>query len=123
MQIVRDYTREAGLRNLERQIGAVCRKAAIKIADGSTTTVLVESKDIAGFLGKPSYFGEVAERTETPGVATGLAWTPVGGDILSLKPRAFPVSGRLILNRSAGRGDERERAGSALSLVKARSAS
>jgi len=119
LQIIRDYTREAGLRNLEREIGTVCRKAAIKIADGSATSVLVESKDIPSYLGKPRYFEDVAERTETPGVATGLAWTPVGGDILFVEATRMKGSKGLTITGQLG-DVMKESAQAALSVVRSR---
>src|SRR5215471_15682994 len=77
--IVGDYTREAGVRNLEREIGAVCRYAAVQIAEGNREAVRVDKSDLQEILGPSRFEGEVAQRTSVPGVATGLAWTPVGG--------------------------------------------
>jgi ATP-dependent Lon protease len=122
LRIIRDYTREAGLRNLEREIGGVCRKAAVKIAEGSTPTVYVKPEDIPGYLGKQRFFDEVAERTETPGVATGLAWTPVGGDVLFVE--ATRMKGAKGLTITGQLGDVmKESAQAALSLVRARAKS
>src|SRR5581483_1419687 len=81
-KLIREYTREAGVRNLEREIGAVMRKAAIHIAAGDTKTVHVTPDLVREYLGKPRFRFEVGEQTKIPGVATGLAWTPVGGDVL-----------------------------------------
>ncbi|MHB9032413.1 MAG: endopeptidase La, partial [Anaerolineae bacterium] len=81
-RIIREYTREAGVREMEREIGSICRKIATKIADGSESHIVVTQDSVPDYLGKPTYYFEVAERTQIPGVATGLAWTPAGGDIL-----------------------------------------
>jgi ATP-dependent Lon protease len=122
LQVIRDYTREAGLRNLEREIGAICRKAAIKIADASATAIQVNADDIAGYLGKPRFFADVAERTETPGVATGLAWTPVGGDILFIEATRMKGSKGLLITGQLG-DVMKESAQAALSLVRSRAKS
>src|SRR2546425_8775022 len=84
-KIIADYTREAGVRNLEREIGAALRSAAMQIAEGKAQKVVIEPKDLHAILGARKFEGEVAERTAVPGVATGLAWTPVGGDILFIE--------------------------------------
>src|SRR6185436_8063444 len=78
--IIRDYTREAGVRNLEREIGAVLRSAAMRIAEGYSGTLEIKPEDLHVILGPRRFENEVAQRTAVPGVATGLAWTPVGGD-------------------------------------------
>ena len=117
--IIRDYTREAGVRQLEREIGAVLRSAAMKIAEGTAQHVRIEPEDLAEILGSPRFEGEVAMRTSVPGVATGLAWTPVGGDILFIEAARIPGSGHLILTGQLG-DVMRESAQAALSLVKAR---
>jgi ATP-dependent Lon protease len=99
--IIRDYTREAGVRNLEREIGSVCRKVATKIAAGQQLSIAVGAEDIPEYLGKPKYFFEAAERTEIPGVATGLSVTAAGGDILFIEAtkmpgqKGFTVTGQL----------------------------
>jgi len=82
LSIIRDYTREAGVRNLERRIGAICRHAAMRIAEGDATAVVVTVTDLHAILGPKRFEPEIAMRTSVPGVATGLAWTPAGGDIL-----------------------------------------
>src|ERR1700716_3490247 len=82
LSVVRDYTREAGVRNLERQIGAICRHAAMRIAEGNATAVVITVADLHAILGPKTFEPEIAMRTSVPGVATGLAWTPAGGDIL-----------------------------------------
>ena len=90
-RMVRDYTREAGLRNLEREIGSVCRKVVTKIAAGETTgKTVITPEAVTEMLGKPRYFFEAAERTTIPGVATGLAWTMAGGDILFVEATRMP---------------------------------
>lgn len=116
--IIRDYTREAGVRELERQIGTVCRKVATSIAKGAVTQVAVQAATLPTYLGKPTYYYEAAERTQVPGVAVGLAWTPIGGDILFIEAtkmkggKGFTVTGQL--------GDVmRESAQAALSYVRA----
>jgi ATP-dependent Lon protease len=82
--IIRSYTREAGVRNMEREIGAVCRRWFTQIAEGKIKSATITPKKVHEFLGRPRHFGteEIASRTSIPGVATGLAWTPVGGDVL-----------------------------------------
>src|SRR5947207_9791952 len=95
--LVADYTREAGVRNLEREIGAVLRSAAMKIAEAKAETVHVEPADLHAILGARKFESEIALRTAVPGVATGLAWTPVGGDILFIEASKVPGSGKLIL--------------------------
>ena len=90
-RLVRDYTREAGVRNMERTIGTICRKVATKVAEnGSTEPIVITPDNLVDFLKKPKFFDEVAERTEIPGVATGLAWTMTGGDILFLEATRMP---------------------------------
>ena len=118
--IIRHYTREAGVRNLERQIGAVCRRAAVRIAEGLVQTVRVEEPDLAEVLGPAKFENEVALRAGMPGVATGLAWTPVGGDILFIEASRTPGGGRLILTGQLG-DVMKESAQAALTLVKSRS--
>jgi len=120
--IIRDYTREAGVRQLEREIGSVFRSAAMRIAEGTAQHVRVEPADLTEILGPPRFEGEVAMRTSIPGVATGLAWTPVGGDILFIEATRIPGNGQLILTGQLG-DVMKESALAALSLVKARAAS
>ncbi|HYG90319.1 MAG TPA: endopeptidase La [Azospirillum sp.] len=117
--IIRDYTREAGNRGLERQIGAVCRNAAIRIAEGDTAGLDIGPAEVREILGPPRFENEVAMRTSVPGVVTGLAWTPVGGDILFIEATRFPGSGKLILTGQLG-DVMKESAQAALSLVKTR---
>lgn len=117
--IVRDYTREAGVRNLEREIGAVCRNTAMRVAEGSADRVTIGRGDLAAILGPPRYESEVALRTSVPGVATGLAWTPAGGDILFIEASRYPGNGRLILTGQLG-DVMKESAQAALSLLRTR---
>jgi ATP-dependent Lon protease len=116
-QIARDYTREAGCRNLERTIGAVLRDVAVRIAEGSITGQALDEADVARILGSPRFESEVAMRTSVPGVATGLAWTPAGGDILFIEATRVPGNGRLILTGQLGEV-MKESAQAALSLIK-----
>jgi ATP-dependent Lon protease len=115
--IIRDYTREAGVRQLEREIGAVLRSAAMRIAEGAAQHVRIQPEDLPDILGPPRFEGEVAMRTSVPGVATGLAWTPVGGDILFIEATRIPGRGQLILTGQLG-DVMKESAQAALSLVK-----
>jgi ATP-dependent Lon protease len=115
------YTREAGVRNLEREIGKLFRSVAVKIAEGSTKRVVLTAKDIGAVLGQPRFENEIAMRTSVPGVATGLAWTPVGGDILFIEATRTSGKGTLILTGQLG-DVMRESAQAALTLVKSRAA-
>jgi ATP-dependent Lon protease len=115
--IIRDYTREAGVRNLERQIGGVCRKLATQIAEGETEPVAIESDQIAEYLGKPVYFFEAAERCDMPGVATGLSVTAVGGDILFIEATKMPGQKGLTITGQLG-DVMKESAQAALSYVR-----
>jgi ATP-dependent Lon protease len=115
--IIRDYTREAGVRQLEREIGTVLRHAAMKIAEGSAIEVVITPDELHEAIGARRFEGEVAMRTSIPGVATGLAWTPVGGDILFIEAARVPGKGGLILTGQLGEV-MRESAQAALSLVK-----
>ncbi|WP_128932483.1 endopeptidase La [Bradyrhizobium zhanjiangense] len=117
--IVKSYTREAGVRNLEREIGKVFRHAAVQVAEGTAAKVVVSPRDIATVLGQPRFEGEIALRTSVPGVATGLAWTPVGGDILFIEASRVPGKGGLILTGQLG-DVMRESVQAALTLVKSR---
>jgi ATP-dependent Lon protease len=116
-QMAQDYTREAGVRNLERTIGAVLRNVAVRIAEGTLQTQTIDVSDVAPILGAPRFENEIAMRTSVPGVATGLAWTPVGGDILFIEATRVPGSGKLILTGQLG-DVMKESAQAALSLVK-----
>ena len=118
--IIDDYTREAGVRNLEREIGNVLRNVAVRIAEGSAQQVKIEPDDLAAILGPRKFEADVAMLSGVPGVATGLAWTPVGGDILFIEAARMPGAGKLILTGQLGEV-MKESAQAALSLVKARS--
>jgi ATP-dependent Lon protease len=115
--VVEDYTREAGVRTLERDIGAVLRNVAMRVAEGNSRQIVVEGKDLHAILGSRKFENETAQRTSVPGVATGLAWTPVGGDILFIEASKVPGSGKLILTGQLG-DVMKESAQAALTLVK-----
>ncbi|WP_022949181.1 endopeptidase La [Methylohalobius crimeensis] len=119
LSLIHHYTREAGVRNLEREIGAVFRWAAVRIAEGKADKIALHSEDVKKILGPPRYESEVAMRTSIPGVATGLAWTSVGGDILFLEATRTPGNGKLILTGHLG-DVMKESAQAALTLAKAR---
>jgi ATP-dependent Lon protease len=119
--VVQSYTREAGVRSLERQIGQVLRHAAVRIAEGQSGPIRIARSDLAAILGAPQFESETAMRTSVPGVATGLAWTPVGGDILFIEATRVPGSGKLILTGQLGEV-MRESVQAALSIVKNRAA-
>jgi len=118
-EIIQHYTREAGVRGLEREIGKVLRHAAVRIAEGTAGPIRIDRDDLSPILGAPLFENEVAMRTSVPGVATGLAWTPVGGDILFVEATRTPGRGRLILTGQLGEV-MRESAQAALSIVKNR---
>ncbi|WP_148276625.1 endopeptidase La [Sphingobium sp. SYK-6] len=117
--IIRFYTREAGVRNLEREIGKTIRHAAVRIAEGTASHVDITPDDLQEILGGRIFENEVAQRTSVPGVATGMAWTPVGGDILFIEATMMPGNGRLILTGQLG-DVMKESVQAALSLVKSR---
>jgi ATP-dependent Lon protease len=119
--IIRDYTREAGVRNLERQIGTVCRKVATKVAEYEGASVRVEADDLVRYLGHPRFYFEAAERTELPGVATGLVWTPAGGDITFIEASRMRGNRRLILTGKLG-DVMKESAQAAVSYVRSKAA-
>jgi ATP-dependent Lon protease len=119
--IITDYTREAGCRNLERQIGAVLRWAAVRIASQDAQQVRIGVEDLAAILGPHLFESEIAMRTSVPGVATGLAWTPVGGDILFIESSSVVGNGKLILTGQLG-DVMKESAQAAVTLVKAEAA-
>mgnify|MGYP006281003597 CR=1 FL=1 len=119
LALINDYTREAGVRNLEREIGNVCRNVAVRIAEGTIEHVSIGPEDLPSILGPRKFEAEVAMRKAIPGVATGLAWTPVGGDILFIEAARMPGHGKLILTGQLG-DVMKESAQAALSLVKAR---
>jgi ATP-dependent Lon protease len=116
--IVEEYTREAGVRNLEREIGAVCRKVAREVAEGRVDgKVKVSAKRARELLGRRRFFAEQRRRTQVPGVATGLAWTPTGGDVLFIEATAMPGSGKLTITGQLG-DVMKESAQAALSYVR-----
>jgi ATP-dependent Lon protease len=119
LSIIDDYTREAGVRSLERELGHVFRNAAVRIAEGSVQRLSIDVDDLEAILGPKKFEAEVAMRHDLPGVATGLAWTPVGGDILFIEAARMPGNGRLILTGQLG-DVMKESAQAALSLVKGR---
>jgi ATP-dependent Lon protease len=116
-QVIVDHTREAGVRSLERQIGALLRNAAVTIASGRATSVAINAGDIVKILGGARFENDVALRTSVPGVATGLAWTPAGGDILFIESSRVKGSGKLILTGQLG-DVMKESAQAAVTLVK-----
>jgi ATP-dependent Lon protease len=118
-EIIRSYTREAGVRQLERQLGAVCRSVATRVADGLKEIITVNKESLATYLGPQKFFNEIALRTSLPGVATGLAWTPFGGDILFIEATKMVGDGKLLLTGQLG-DVMKESAQAALSLVKSR---
>jgi ATP-dependent Lon protease len=120
-EIIERYTREAGVRSLEREIGRALRHAAVRIAEGESGPIRIDLDELGAVLGAPRFESEVAMRTSVPGVATGLAWTPVGGDILFIEATRVPGSGRLILTGQLG-DVMKESAQAALSIVKNRAA-
>jgi ATP-dependent Lon protease len=100
--IIREYTREAGVRNLERRLADVCRKAATQVAKGKAQKLRVDEKRLREWLGPRRYSGEVRKRTSDPGVATGLAYTAVGGDVLFIEAAAYPGTGNLTVTGQLG---------------------
>ncbi|HKY34226.1 MAG TPA: endopeptidase La [Candidatus Polarisedimenticolia bacterium] len=118
-RIISGYTREAGLRNLERELGSVCRKVARRVAEGATGPITVQAQDVEGYLGPEKFFSETAERTRVPGVAIGLAWTPAGGEILYIESTHMKGSKGLTLTGQLGEV-MKESAQAALSYVRSR---
>jgi ATP-dependent Lon protease len=121
-EVIRSYTREAGVRNLEREIGKICRKVATSIAEGKKKKAKVTEKQVLKQLGKPRFFGpeEIAQRTRIPGVAAGLAWTPSGGDVLFIEATAMKGNKEFRLTGSLGQVMQ-ESAQAALSYVRSKS--
>ncbi|MGN6866860.1 MAG: endopeptidase La [Solirubrobacteraceae bacterium] len=116
--IISDYTREAGVRQLEREIGTICRKVARQVAEGSLKRkATITEPRVRSSLGKRKFFSETRRRTARPGVATGLAWTPVGGDVLFIEATAMPGTGRLTITGQLGEVMQ-ESAQAALSFVR-----
>jgi ATP-dependent Lon protease len=121
-RIVRGYTREAGVRSLEREIATAARKVARRLAEGQRDPVRITADNLGEYLGRPRFFDEVAERTSRPGIATGLAWTPTGGDVLFVEATMMPSSEeRLVLTGMLG-DVMRESAQAAVSYVWANAA-
>jgi ATP-dependent Lon protease len=117
-RIARDYTREAGVRNLERQIGSLCRKVARQISEGRTTPIHILADQVPEYLGRQRFFEEAAERIDRPGIATGMVWTPVGGEIIFIEAATMPSKeDRLILTGQLG-DVMKESAMAALSYVR-----
>jgi len=117
-RIARDYTREAGVRNLERQIGSLCRKVARQVSEGRTTPIHITADQVPEYLGRQRFFEEAAERIDRPGIATGMVWTPVGGEIIFIEAATMPSKEeRLILTGQLG-DVMKESAMAALSYVR-----
>jgi ATP-dependent Lon protease len=117
-RIMRDYTREAGVRNLERQIGSLCRKVARQVSEGRATPIHITADQVPEYLGRQRFFEEAAERIDRPGIATGMVWTPVGGEIIFIEAAAMPSKEeRLILTGQLG-DVMKESAMAALSYVR-----
>ncbi|MGE0872078.1 MAG: endopeptidase La [Kofleriaceae bacterium] len=122
-EVVDNYTREAGVRNLEREIGSVCRAVAVKVAEGQAKDhEVINAREVEETLGPRKFVSEVADRTSEPGVATGLAWTAVGGDILFIEASRMPGKGKLTLTGQLG-DVMKESVTAALSFVRGRAAS
>jgi ATP-dependent Lon protease len=118
-RIIKGYTREAGLRNLEREMGSICRKVARRVAEGATGTITVRDADVEEYLGPERFISETAERTRIPGVAIGLAWTPAGGEILYIESTLMKGNKGLTLTGQLG-DVMKESAQAALSYVRSR---
>jgi ATP-dependent Lon protease len=119
LEIIRSYTREAGLRNLEREIGRICRKVARALTEGEAVPERIDAASLARYLGPPKFFSEAAERTQEPGVATGMVWTPNGGDILFIE--STRMAGQKGLTLTGSLGDVmKESAQAALSYIRSR---
>jgi ATP-dependent Lon protease len=122
-EVIDSYTREAGVRNLEREIGSLCRGVAVKVAEGSARDKeIIGPQEVEEYLGPQKFVSEVADRTSEPGVATGLAWTAVGGDILFIEATRMPGKGKLTLTGQLG-DVMKESVTAALSFVRSRAAS
>jgi ATP-dependent Lon protease len=115
--VIREYTREAGVRNLERRLADICRKAATQVAKGKTQKTRVDEKRLREWLGPRHFSGEVRKRTSAPGVATGLAYTAAGGDVLFIEAAAYPGKGKLTITGQLGEVMQ-ESAQAALSWVR-----
>ena len=115
--VIAEYTREAGVRNLERQIATLCRKAATLVATGHKEKLKVDEERVREWLGPRRFSGDVRKRTADPGVATGLAYTAVGGDVLFIEATAYPGQGKLTITGQLGEVMQ-ESAQAALSWVR-----
>ncbi|HEY4386377.1 MAG TPA: S16 family serine protease, partial [Ktedonobacteraceae bacterium] len=121
-RLTRDYTREAGVRNLEREVGSLSRKVARQVSEGRETPIHIKGEDIPAYLGRQRFFEEAAERIDRPGIATGLVWTPVGGEIIFIEAAIMPSKDeRLILTGQLG-DVMKESATAALSYVRSNAA-
>jgi ATP-dependent Lon protease len=119
-EVIDSYTREAGVRNLERELGSTCRAVAVKVAEGNAKEhEVIGAEEAREYLGPPKFVSEVADRTSEPGVATGLAWTAVGGDILFIEATKMPGKGKLTLTGQLG-DVMKESVTAALSFVRSR---
>ncbi|HEY8298563.1 MAG TPA: endopeptidase La [Candidatus Baltobacteraceae bacterium] len=118
--VIGDYTREAGVRNLEREVGTVFRKVARKIAEDSRFKARIKPENLAEYLSRPRFYNEVKKRVASVGVATGMAYTPVGGDILFIETQAMPGTGKLVLTGQLG-DVMKESAQAAVSFLRSRS--
>jgi ATP-dependent Lon protease len=118
-RIIRDYTREAGVRNLEREVGRICRKVVTRIAEGNTEPLHVEVEDVGELLGKPRFFPETALRTQVPGVATGLSVTFAGGDLIFCEATKMPGNKQFVVTGQLGEV-MKESAHAALSYVRSK---
>jgi ATP-dependent Lon protease len=116
-RLVKDYTREAGVRNLERELGTLARKVARRVAEGTTEPTHIGAEDLPDYLGPVKFFSEIAERVNEPGIVTGLAYTPVGGEILFIEATKMPGKGNLQLTGQLG-DVMRESAQAALSYIR-----
>jgi ATP-dependent Lon protease len=121
-QIIRAYTREAGVRNLEREIAAVCRGIAKKVAEGQEGPFIVKGEEVREYLGLPKFSSDAEERTSVPGVATGMAWTPAGGDVLFVEATMMPGQMSLVLTGQLGEV-MKESAQAALSYLRSKAKS
>jgi ATP-dependent Lon protease len=117
--IIDSYTREAGVRNLEREIGAVCRAVAMRLAEGEDVQQVADAAYVEKVLGAPRYFPDLAERTSLPGVVTGLAWTPSGGDVLFIEASKMPGKGNVVITGNL-KSVMQESAGAAVSFVRSK---
>jgi ATP-dependent Lon protease len=120
--IIKDYTREAGVRNLEREIANVCRKVAEAVAEKKSTPITVKPEELRDYLGRPKFFAETSIMIDRPGVVTGLAWTPTGGDILFVEASQMPGNKQLLLTGQLG-DVMKESAQAALSYVRSQAES